>query len=134
MKTPKYFKKVDFDTKPTKYDPIGCDGLYLVRKIQIKRWGWFFIVGNRIARFFWGYHMEDEIKEGELCFLCRERYLIVWQAPDRLWKEITGFNYGGGLLCPLCFDKLARKRKVQLYWSCREGGFGDEDKRPIQKD
>jgi len=68
--------------------------------------------------------MEEDIrKKGELCRFCDKRYLTVWRAPDYLWEKMTGIKNGSGLMCPKCFDELARKEGIELYWECREDEF-----------
>ena len=50
----------------------------------------------------------------EFCRRCgRQQPLIWWCADDALWERITGWK-GNGILCPECFDKLARDQHVLL--------------------
>ena len=42
MKMPKYLH-VEWDTKPTPFDPMGCDGLYL-KSIKLNWWGYPFLL------------------------------------------------------------------------------------------
>ena len=64
-------------------------------------------------------------EEGERCQVCGMNYLIVWKAPDSLWLELTGRRDGSGLICPQCFDILAREKGIELYWVCAESEFLD---------
>lgn len=43
MKLPKYIK-IDWTIKPTEFDPIGCDGMYLKSPPKVKWWGWPLII------------------------------------------------------------------------------------------
>ena len=66
---------------------------------------------------------KDIRKQGELCRNCNHRYLTIWRAPDDLWKKVTSIQDESGLLCPKCFDKLARDKGIDLYWNCNKGKF-----------
>ena len=35
-------------------------------------------------------------------------------------KKVTGIKNGSGLMCPRCFDKLARDKGILLFWDCQE--------------
>lgn len=60
---------------------------------------------------------EDEITE--VCQKCGGACELVWHAPDKLWRDVTGFKDGEGILCVNCFAALVWKRKHRfLYWSC----------------
>lgn len=63
----------------------------------------------------------DERDSGELCAICGKRYLTVWKAPDVLWTALMRPH--AGLVCPVCFDQLARSNGVSLYWTCTPGEF-----------
>lgn len=65
----------------------------------------------------------------ERCLRCRQLYLTVWRAPDRLWKRLVGKG-GAGLLCPSCFDALARSKSIELHWACADGAFPDSRSGP----
>jgi len=58
----------------------------------------------------------------ERCRNCGKLYLTVWRAPDRLWELVTG-KKETGLLCPICFDRLARQKGIELYWECEENKY-----------
>ena len=61
--------------------------------------------------------------DGEVCHKCGQPYPTVYCVPDRLWRQVTGRNDGGGLLCPRCFDAEARAQGAELYWQARKGEF-----------
>lgn len=62
--------------------------------------------------------------EGEVCQKCGESVRYVWHAPDKLWKDVTGFMDGNGVLCLRCFDGLVWERLHRfLYWSCDTRGY-----------
>ena len=60
--------------------------------------------------------------DGELCDICGRRYdWALWWCPDsELFARLTGRvfapPYVGGLYCPPCFDRLARKADLLLTW------------------
>lgn len=54
----------------------------------------------------------------ERCQKCEELYSTIWKAPDSVWFSITG-RKKSGLRCPKCFDEVARKLGIELYWSCQ---------------
>lgn len=57
--------------------------------------------------------------EGEICQKCRGPVRYVWHAPDKLWRDITGFEDGNGILCIDCFELLVWQHlHTFLYWSC----------------
>lgn len=61
--------------------------------------------------------MDEQL--GEICQGCGKSYELVWHAPDKLWREVTGFEDGNGLLCPKCFNALVWERTdTFLYWTC----------------
>ena len=51
-----------------------------------------------------------------ICELCKHEYHIAWDAPDHIWQTISGHTDNSGLLCPTCFDTLARLKGVILIW------------------
>ena len=56
----------------------------------------------------------------EFCHRCgREQPLIWWCESDQLWTEITGWH-GNGILCPECFDHLARQQRRLLRFTVTE--------------
>jgi len=70
----------------------------------------------------------------ELCQQCKRRYRIVWNAPDDMYRKVTGLEDLSGLFCIECFDDMARSKGIELYWSCNkegfkegEGGYGAQD-------
>jgi hypothetical protein len=50
----------------------------------------------------------------EHCQFCGRPYLT-WRAPDALWRELVSPT-GGGLSCPVCFDRLAEQHGYTLAW------------------
>ena len=57
--------------------------------------------------------------ESELCFRCGRPYFeslgeTYWYADDALWQEVEGGP--GGLRCPACFTRDARKQGILVYW------------------
>lgn len=62
---------------------------------------------------------EDERYLGEKCEHCGKRYLTCWLAPDYVWHAVTGHDEEG-LLCPNCFDEMARNKGVILAWRVEE--------------
>jgi hypothetical protein len=68
----------------------------------------------------------------EVCSICKREYRAVWTAPDDLWKKLNGGNEGG-LICMGCFDKIARKNGLVLYWECAAGGYPVYSSRISQK-
>lgn len=59
---------------------------------------------------------EEECDRDEKCERCGRRYSIAWSAPDEIWKLVTGHGEEG-LLCPYCFDEMARGKGIILAWS-----------------
>ena len=58
-------------------------------------------------------------EEGEVCQNCGKKVDLVWHAPDKLWKSVTDFKGGGGILCIGCFEALVEEHlHTFLYWSC----------------
>lgn len=58
------------------------------------------------------------IEEGEVCQRCDKEVGVVWHAPNKLWRKVTGFREGG-ILCVRCFDDLVWERLgTFVYWSC----------------
>ncbi len=47
---------------------------------------------------------------------------MAWGAPDDIWQAVSGYGIEG-LLCPMCFDVLARSKGIVLAWF-----VGDEPK------
>ena len=41
-KMPRYLKNTKWSNKPTEFDPVGCDGLY-IEKIKIEWWAYPFL-------------------------------------------------------------------------------------------
>jgi hypothetical protein len=42
-----------------------------------------------------------------------------------LWQELTGFQDGGGVACPRCFERLAREQSVFLRWAVNVEGSSE---------
>ena len=59
----------------------------------------------------------------ESCDFCGKDYDTVYTVSDKLWEQITGINNGSGLFCPICFDKMARQKGIELYWKAKEGEY-----------
>ena len=79
--------------------------------------------------------MEKEIREqGELCMKCNKRYSTVWKTPDGLWEKVVGFTNESGLMCPNCFDKLAKSRGIYLYWECSEKDYPTNQDQETKKE
>lgn len=53
---------------------------------------------------------------GETCENCNRTYKTIYRAPDKLWESVTGNKDGSGLLCIVCFDKLASLNGYKLLW------------------
>ena len=52
----------------------------------------------------------------EFCHRCGVEQPLVWWCEDqRLWTEITGCHENG-ILCPDCFNKLAKNRGLLIKW------------------
>jgi hypothetical protein len=68
----------------------------------------------------------DENPPGERCDYCGRHYLSIWRAPDDVWYRVTGLRQSG-LMCISCFDALARRLGIGLYWSCECGRYPDEE-------
>jgi hypothetical protein len=59
----------------------------------------------------------------EFCHDCGvEQPLVWWCSSDDLWREVTGYTKGNGILCPKCFDKRAEKKKISIRWLAVEDG------------
>ena len=54
--------------------------------------------------------------EGEHCRSCKKLYHEVYEVSDELWKKVTGWKNGEGLLCLECFTKLALQKGVHIFW------------------
>lgn len=65
-----------------------------------------------------------EVARGELvdalkCDRCGHGYLTAWIAPDHIWHIVTGRG-NDGLICPSCFDEMARGIGIVLVWSVND--------------
>lgn len=58
----------------------------------------------------------------EVCCICKKGYKTLWTAPDEVWRKLNGGNEGG-LICIGCFDSIAKKNGVTLYWECASGAY-----------
>lgn len=55
----------------------------------------------------------------EFCHRCGVRQPLVWWCDNHhLWSEVTGCHENG-IVCPKCFDELAKKRGLMLKWHPR---------------
>src|ERR1017187_2746106 len=59
---------------------------------------------------------------GETCQHCERPYrrrkhddFFIWHSPQPLWQELNG-RYSG-LICPPCFNRLAKEAGVWLTWT-----------------
>lgn len=50
----------------------------------------------------------------EYCDGCGSRQPLVWWSDSALWLAVVGER--GGVLCPCCFDIMARKKGLFLRW------------------
>jgi hypothetical protein len=66
-----------------------------------------------LARSMW--YTIARLHHGELCQECGRRYGLIWWAPQPLWDALM--PTGGGLLCPACFNKKAKKAGFRLNWT-----------------
>lgn len=60
----------------------------------------------------------------EFCGDCGKKQSLVWTAPDFLWIEVYGSEYG--VLCPECFDKRCAKLGKFIRWTPEEEEFDEE--------
>lgn len=65
----------------------------------------------------------------ETCKICEKQYLAIWRCPDELWAKVlrTSIRNGLILICPECFNRMAKEKGIELYWECAQSKF------PIQK-
>lgn len=56
----------------------------------------------------------DEVVTGLKCEYCGCFYFETWNAPDAIWGIISN-EYN--LLCPQCFDELAREKGLTIVWN-----------------
>ena len=63
----------------------------------------------------------------EFCHDCgREQPVIWWCESNELWAEVAGQDYvekpyyAGGILCPKCFERRARKKGILIRWIAAE--------------
>ena len=66
---------------------------------------------------------EAEAVAPEGCVCCGQRDATVWRAPDDMYRNVTGYEHGEGVLCMECFEALAFHHGVTLYWECANGHF-----------
>jgi hypothetical protein len=52
----------------------------------------------------------------EFCKDCGVQQSLVWTASNQLWAEVSGRGDGGGVLCPICFDRRAQRLGYLLRW------------------
>lgn len=54
----------------------------------------------------------------EFCKDCGVSQPLIWHAANDLWAEVrdASIEDDGGVLCPWCFDRRARKRGIYLCW------------------
>lgn len=56
----------------------------------------------------------------ETCLRCDREQPIVWEAGPGLWAMVADFDPPErGVLCPECFDDLAREQGLGLRWHPR---------------
>jgi len=53
----------------------------------------------------------------ETCRKCNCQYDYVWEVSDKMWKLVTKYKHGEGLLCLPCFDLLARNKCIIIKWT-----------------
>jgi hypothetical protein len=64
------------------------------------------------------------LEDGELCQICNQYYQTIWWAKQNVWLAVTGEDqHSGGLFCPTCFEKVAKKKGFTLRWGCTDGEF-----------
>ena len=62
--------------------------------------------------------------ETEICGRCGGPVGVVFHVHDELWLRGCGFpDAPHGVLCPRCFDKLARQTGLRPNWECANGEF-----------
>jgi hypothetical protein len=61
--------------------------------------------------------------ETEICGRCGGKVGMVWHAPDELWLAGNGMGRDAGVLCVRCFNLLAERSGLSLYWECASGNF-----------
>lgn len=64
-------------------------------------------------RAFW--HAVVRRHHGELCFDCGRPYLLWYADDDEMYRSVYCRD-GGGLICPGCFDRRARRLGLILQW------------------
>lgn len=52
------------------------------------------------------------------CQRCHKQFSEVWSAGDDLYAIVTGKLDGEGIFCPKCFEKMAKRKGIQLHWKC----------------
>lgn len=57
----------------------------------------------------------------EFCLRCGVRQPLDWWSDDALWMDVVGDPYG--IVCPRCFDKLAKRVGYRLRWAPRMDGW-----------
>lgn len=62
----------------------------------------------------------DGDNEGEYCRKCYKLYHEVYEVSDKLWKKVTGWKNGEGLLCIECFTKIAFGKGIAIFWKGKE--------------
>lgn len=59
---------------------------------------------------------------GEVCQCCGRKVRgstgSWWSADDDLWQHVTGMGEGG-ILCPPCFTRLAKEKRVLVYYEAK---------------
>ena len=75
---------------------------------------WLFWKTRLALKLFWR-HVGQSWRLIEFCKICGRQQPLVWHAPDHLWLVVNGRE--GGVLCPECFNRQARKKGYWLRWS-----------------
>lgn len=61
----------------------------------------------------------------EFCHDCGVRQPLIWHAPDEAWAAVMQEDgvLGAGIVCPMCFNKRARRNGHLVYWHCALDGY-----------
>lgn len=51
----------------------------------------------------------------EHCDVCGFPYQTVWRVSDTIWEQVIG-DLNINLICPSCFDVIAREIGLELFW------------------
>lgn len=79
---------------------------------------------RRLARLRALYWIVVRRHETEICGRCGGPVDFVFHVEDELWTSACGFPEApSGVLCPKCFETLARQADLHPYWECADGEF-----------